>query len=237
MDTTQTTPAPRPSVDALVFDAYGTLFDVQALTAQCEADWPGQGAAVSALWRGTQLEYSWLRSLMGRYADFERVTADALAHACATLALPLSSTQTARLVDAYRRLPVFAEVPAALAALGARPGGPGRPCAILSNGTPAMLAAVVDHAGLSTAFSAILSVDALRIYKPSPRVYRHAAERLGLPPERLGFVSANGWDISGAQACGLQTFWINRRHVPPERLGAAPDHTLASLEELAGLLA
>ena len=162
--------------------------------------------------------------------------ADALAHACATLALPLSGTQTARLVDAYRRLPVFAEVPAALAALGARPGGPGRPCAILSNGTPAMLAAVVDHAGLSTAFSAILSVDALRIYKPSPRVYRHAAERLGLPPERLGFVSANGWDISGAQACGLQTFWINRRHVPPERLGAAPDHTLASLEELAGLL-
>ena len=80
MDTTQTTPTPRPSVDALVFDAYGTLFDVQALTAQCEADWPGQGAAVSALWRGTQLEYSWLRSLMGRYADFERVTADALAH-------------------------------------------------------------------------------------------------------------------------------------------------------------
>ena len=120
MDTTQTTPAPRPSVDALVFDAYGTLFDVQALTAQCEADWPGQGAAVSALWRGTQLEYAWLRSLMGRYADFERITADALAHACATLALPLSSTQTARLVDAYRRLPVFAEVPAALAALGAR---------------------------------------------------------------------------------------------------------------------
>ena len=222
---------------AYVFDAYGTLFDVHSAVARLASRIGPDAAALSELWRARQLEYSWTYSLMGRYADFERVTADALAHACATLALPLSSTQTARLVDAYRRLPVFAEVPAALAALGARPGGPGRPCAILSNGTPAMLAAVVAHAGLSTAFSTILSVDALRIYKPSPRVYRHAAERLGLPPERLGFVSANGWDISGAQACGLQTFWINRRHVPPERLGAAPDNTLASLEELAGLLA
>ena len=221
----------------IAFDAYGTLLDVHAAIARKGSPLGKNAEAVSRLWRAKQLEYSWLRSLMGRYADFERITADALAHACATLALPLSGTQTARLLDAYRRLPVFAEVPAALAALGARPGGPGRPCAILSNGTPAMLAAVVDHAGLSTAFSAILSVDALRIYKPSPRVYRHAAERLGLPPERLGFVSANGWDISGAQACGLQTFWINRRHVPPERLGAAPDHTLASLEELVGLLA
>ena len=204
---------------------------MKALTAQCEADWPGQGAAVSALWRGTQLEYSWLRSLMGRYADFERITADALAHACASHAQALTAQQSAALVAAYRQLPAFADATAALAALA------GRPCAILSNGTPAMLAAVVDHAGLSTAFSAILSVDALRIYKPSPRVYRHAAERLGLPPERLGFVSANGWDISGAHACGFQTFWINRRHAPPPQLGQTPAHTLASLEELAGLLA
>ena len=226
------TPPPlRPRLDALVFDAYGTLFDVQSLAARCEACWPGHGAAVSALWRSTQLEYAWLRSLMGRYADFEAITADALAHACASHAQALTAGQSAALVAAYRQLPAFADATAALAALA------GRPCAILSNGTPAMLEAVVLQAGLSAAFSAILSVDVLRIYKPDPHVYRYAAKQLGLPPERIGFVSANGWDISGAHACGFQTFWINRRHAPPPQLGQAPAHTLASLEELAGLLA
>lgn len=215
---------------ALVFDAYGTLFDVHSVVQRCDELWPGKGAALSQLWRSKQLEYTWLRSLMRRYRDFEGVTADALRHACAALALSADESQLRRLSEAYLSLATFPEVKDTLARLSHLR------LAILSNGSPAMLAPLVRNAGLAGAFSAVLSVDTLATYKPSPAVYELAVDSLGVPREEIGFVSSNCWDACGAKSYGFRTFWINRGGAPVDALDAAPDHVIRTLAELPPLV-
>ena len=215
---------------ALVFDAYGTLFDVHSVVALCDELWPGQGAQVSQLWRTKQLEYTWLRSLMGRYEDFAHVTEAGLEYACAVLRLPCDDARRRRLMCAYLHLATFPEVKDALAKLH------GVKLAILSNGAPAMLKDLVANAGLAAAIPHVLSVDEIGIYKPSPRVYQLAVDRLGVPAEAVGFVSSNGWDAAGAKAFGFRTFWVNRAGLPVDALGAAPDRVIGSLAELPALV-
>ena len=217
---------------ALVFDAYGTLFDVHSIARLCDELWPGNGAQLSQLWRAKQLEYTWLRSLMRRYEDFSQVTGDALGHACAALGLPLDDARRAQLLASYRKLATFPEVKGALAALKASKIR----LAILSNGSPAMLRPLVANAGLAGLIGAVLSVDARKIYKPAPAVYRLAVERLRAPKSSIGFVSSNGWDACGAKSFGFRTFWINRTGAPVDVLGAAPDHVIRGLDELPALL-
>ncbi|HET7729484.1 MAG TPA: haloacid dehalogenase type II [Usitatibacter sp.] len=215
-----------------MFDAYGTLFDVHSVTRLAESLFPGKGAALSAAWRAKQLEYTWLRSLMGGYEDFSRVTASALDWAIESLALEADERARRALVDEYRRLATFDEVPAALERLARD-----RPLAILSNGHPEMLEAVVDHNGLRERFrGGILSVHAAKIFKPAPAVYRIAEDRLGVPRAMMGFVSSNGWDAAGAKAFGFRAFWINRSGAPVERLGVRPDAVLRALDELPAAL-
>jgi 2-haloacid dehalogenase len=222
-------------VDALVFDAYGTLFDVHSITALADALLPGHGVAVSGLWRTKQLEYTWLSSLMMSASmprpDFAAVTAAALDFALAALDLQLAAPDRQRLQDAYLALAPFPDVPGALAVLAPRPRW------ILSNGTLGMLQPLVRATRLDAHLDGILSVDAAGIFKPSPRVYQLAVDRLRLAPERIGFVSSNCWDAVGAKAFGFSTFWINRTGAPVDRHGPAPDHVIASLSELPALLA
>jgi len=219
-----------PALKALVFDAYGTLFDVHSVIAECEALFPGKGASLSQLWRGKQLEYTWLRSLMGRYADFSAITGAALTTACNMLRLELSDSAARRLMDAYLVLKAFPDVTDTLARLH------GRKLAVLSNGSPVMLNAVVRHAGLDHVLDTVLSVDALRIYKPHPSVYAYAAERLQAPAGAIGFVSSNFWDVAGATSFGFRTFWINRAGAIPDALGYQPAAVLTKLSDLPALL-
>jgi 2-haloacid dehalogenase len=218
----------RPA--ALVFDAYGTLFDVHSITAAAESLWPGKGAALSQLWRTKQLEYTWLRSLMGRYEDFSHVTESALRYACAGLKLPLDDARRAQLLKGYLHLATFPEVAEALGRLR------GIRLAILSNGSPAMLEPVVFNAGLHGLITDVLSVDEVKIFKPDPRVYRIAVDRLGVPAKAIGFVSSNCWDAIGAKAFGFRTFWVNRAGAPVDEMGVRPDHELASLADLPALV-
>jgi len=215
---------------AIVFDAYGTLFDVHSVARRGEELYPGYGMALSQLWRTKQLEYTWLRSLMGRYEDFEAVTAAALRFACAALGLPWSAQSSAALMEQYVRLAPYPEVPAALAALT------GHKLAILSNGSPSLLESLVRNTGLASHFSAVLSVDPLRIYKPHPTVYQLAVDRLGIEARDIAFISSNFWDAAGATAFGFRTFWINRSGAKPDELGLRPQAVLSSLDQLPGLL-
>jgi 2-haloacid dehalogenase len=216
---------------ALVFDAYGTLFDVHAVVQRCEAFWPGRGTALSQLWRAKQLEWTWQRSLMRRYAPFSRVTREALAYACETLGLACEAARGDALMDEYRRLATYPEVPEALARLQAG----GRQLAILTNGSPDMIEPLVAHHGLR--FAAVLSVDELGVYKPAPEVYALAATRLGVPAAAIGFVSSNCWDALGARSFGFRAWWINRSGAPLDRLDFAPEGTLRGLGELPQALA
>jgi 2-haloacid dehalogenase len=219
-------------LSALVFDAYGTLFDVHSVTRRADSLFAGKGAQLSAAWRAKQLEYSWLRTLMGRYEDFDRVTRASLEWALESLGLPLDEPACAALIEEYRRLQPFPEVREALTQLSAR-----RPLAILSNGHPGMLEAVVDHNGMRALFrGGILSVDAVKRFKPEPSVYRIAEEALGMPRATVGFVSSNGWDAAGAKSFGFHVFWLNRSGAPAERLSAPPDRILTSLAELPAAL-
>ena len=217
-------------LQALVFDAYGTLFDVHSVVARCEELWPGKGEAISNLWRSKQLEYTWLRSLMGRYQDFETVTADALRYACDVLSLECDEVRAGNLMEGYRHLETFPEVKEVLAALA------GRKRAILSNGSPDMLAAAVNSSGLAGAFDAVISVDPLKVYKPDPRVYQLAVDALGVERSRIGFVSSNCWDACGAQSFGFHAFWINRAGAPVDQLGTKPENMLTTLVDLSGQL-
>jgi 2-haloacid dehalogenase len=221
-----------PPLRAIVFDAYGTLFDVHSVIALCERLWPGKGAALSQLWRSKQLEYTWQRSLMRRYEDFERITGASLSHACRALGLPLDEGHRDSLMSAYLRLSTFPEVPGALATLKVSK----LKLAILSNGSPAMLRPLVAAAGLGSQIKTIISVDARKIYKPAPAVYRLAVERLRTPKTAVGFVSSNCWDACGAKSFGFRTFWINRNGAPVDELGATPDHVIGSLGELPALI-
>ena len=221
-------------IGALVFDAYGTLFDVQSVATVAERLAPGRGAALSQLWRTKQLEYSWLQSLMlsstQRREDFAAITAHALDFAADALQLPMTAATRHRLLDAYLDLSPYPDAAPALAALAPMPR------VILSNGTRAMLEPLAAATGIAEHLDAVLSVDAAGIYKPSPRVYQLAVESLQLPAAEIGFVSSNGWDVVGAKAFGLTAIWVNRAGAPTERHGPRPDHTIASLAELPGLV-
>ena len=217
---------------ALVFDAYGTLFDVHSVSSLADTLFPGKGMALSQAWRTRQLEYTWLLSLMDRYEDFNRVTAASLDWAIESLRIVAGDGAKEALVNEYRRLAMFPEVPAALEALAAA-----RPLAILSNGHPEMLEAVVDHYGIRDRFrGGILSVHAAGIFKPHPSVYQLAEESLGVPRALMGFVSSNGWDAAGAKAFGFRAYWVNRANAPVERLGFPPDEVIRDLSELGRVL-
>jgi 2-haloacid dehalogenase len=210
---------------AFVFDAYGTLFDVHSVVEAGRAV-SGDPQALSTLWRQKQLEYTWLRALMGRYEDFWAVTEAALRWALARLGLRAGEADIATLMEAYLSLATFPEVPDALAAMA------GTPLGILSNGSPRMLAAAVRSSGLEGRFAHVLSVDAVRTYKPSPAVYELGTRAFGLPAADILFVSSNGWDVAGAKAFGYRTCWCNRLGAPTENLGVTPDLEVQRLDEI-----
>jgi 2-haloacid dehalogenase len=216
------------SLDALVFDAYGTLFDVHSVVSRCESFWPGKGAALSQLWRTKQLEYTWQRSLMQRYVPFSQVTREALAYACEALGLQLTVTQMEALMGEYQMLSPFKDVQGALRRLAEYK------TAILTNGSPDMIEPLVKQSGL--ALDAVLSVDAVKIFKPAPQVYELASTQLTVPANRIGFVSSNGWDALGAKSFGFAVYWINRAGAPVDRLGFKPDAVLKSLGDLPEVL-
>ncbi|WP_328734005.1 haloacid dehalogenase type II [Falsiroseomonas selenitidurans] len=220
-------------IRACVFDAYGTLFDFGSAAAGCAASLGDKAAPLTALWRDRQLQYSWLRALQGRYVPFWQVTGEALDHALAVLGLAQDAALRARLMDLYFSLGAYPEVPALLRDLRQA----GYATAILSNGSPDMLAAAVRGAGLEAAFDAVLSVDAVASFKPDPRVYQLAPDRLGVAPGAIAFVSANAWDAHAAAAFGFRAIWCNRTGQPAERLPGTPSAEIRTLSELPGLLA
>jgi len=218
---------------AVIFDAYGTLFDVASVAAACTAV-TSEPEALVGLWRAKQLEYSFVRSLMGpaAYADFWTITADALDFAAEKLGLNLSPADRNRALQGWLEVQPYPEVKSTLDLLASD----GRRCVILSNGSPSMLDAALTSAGIAERFHAVLSVDAVRIFKPHPRVYQLALDALATPPAELLFISSNGWDAAGARAFGLPVGWVNRTAAPLERLGFAPDIVLADLSALPPLL-
>jgi 2-haloacid dehalogenase len=219
-------------IGACVFDAYGTLFDVHSAAARAADALGDKAQPLSALWRQKQLEYTWLRSLMGHHADFWQVTGDALDFAMAGVGLNDPALRQ-RLMQLYLSLTAYDDVAPALALL--RAGG----CktAILSNGEPGMLAAAVDSAGIAPLLDLVLSIEDVGIYKPDPRVYQLAVDRLGLPPARIAFVSTNAWDAAGAAHFGFRVAWMNRFGAQPERLGVSPTAVITGLAELPPLVA
>ncbi len=223
--------APLAGVRAVVFDAYGTLFDV-ASAAERTRDLLGDRAGpLAELWRQKQLQYTWLRALMGRHADFWQVTGDSLDYALDALRIGAPDLRR-RLMEAYERIGPCADAHDALSRLKAG----GLRVAVLSNGAPRMLAAAVRSAGLDELVDQTLSVEAVGIYKPHPSVYKLAVDRLGVWPAELGFVSANGWDAWGAKAAGLRVAWCNRAGLPRERLGEPPDVEITTLTQLAAAI-
>ena len=228
-------PAPDAAfsgIRACVFDAYGTLFDVASAARTC-SDVLGADAAtrLAAMWRDKQLDYTWLRAAQGRHADFRQVTGDALDFSLEALAIDAPGLRD-RLMALYMTLSPYEEVPDVLTRLKAA----GMRIAILSNGTPAMLAAAVESAAIGAFIDETLSVEAVGVYKPHPAVYQLAVEQLGVRAEEISFQSSNGWDIHAASAFGLRTVWCNRTGQPRERLPGAPDREIATLRELPSIL-
>jgi 2-haloacid dehalogenase len=223
--------APLVGVKACVFDAYGTLFDFAAAAKGCR-DVLGEGIdRLTALWREKQLQYTWLRALQGRHADFWQITGDALDFAVETLAIEQPGLRD-RLMGLYLTLEAFPEVPDVLARLKRA----NVRTAILSNGSPKMLDAVVNAAGLDALLDAVLSVEEVGVYKPHPKVYQLAVDRLGIPAAAIAFQSSNAWDAYAASAFGMQVVWCNRYGQRPERLPGAPDRIVKSLAELPRLV-
>lgn len=220
-------------IRACVFDAYGTLFDFASAADGCADVLGDKAGPLTALWRDKQLQYSWLRGLQGRYVPFWQVTGDALDFALETLGLPADGPLRERLMNLYRTLGTFPEVPGVLRALREA----GFATAILSNGSPDMLASAVEGAGLAGAFDAVISVDEVGNFKPDPRVYQRAVDRLGVPAEAIAFQSSNAWDAHAASAFGMRVVWCNRYSQRRERLPGIPDHEIHSLAELPALLA
>jgi 2-haloacid dehalogenase len=243
------------TIKAVVFDAYGTLYDVQSVAAVTEEAFPGYGEIVTQIWRIKQLEYTWLRSLMRRYQDFSVITRDSLAYALRVLGLEHERGVFEHIMDKYLHLDLYPDAAGALAAMG------DRKLAILSNGSTGMLDALVANSGLGRVLDATISVDAKQTFKPAPEAYSLIEQRLGVAPEEVLFVSSNPWDVCGAKAFGLNVAWIER--VTPEamalacvrsdfvapltmfkairtqmdELGLEPDHRIHTLAELPGLVA
>jgi 2-haloacid dehalogenase len=214
-----------------VFDAYGTLFDYASAAARCRDVLGDQVTPLTALWREKQLQYTWLRSLQGRYVSFRQLTEDALEFSLEALGLEDSGLR-ARLMNLYSSLDYFPEVPAMLARLRAA----GLKTAILSNGSPDMLASTLAYTGLTHHFQAVLSVEEVGVYKPHPKVYQLAVERLGVSRAAISFQSSNSWDAYAASAFGLRTVWCNRYGQKAERLPGKPDFEVRSLAQLPPLL-
>ena len=243
------------TIKAVVFDAYGTLYDIQSVADVTEQAFPGYGEIITQIWRIKQLEYSWLRSLMRRYEDFSIVTRDSLAYTLRVLGLKRDDTAFERVMDKYLHLDLYPDAPGTLAALKDKKR------AILSNGSPEMLNALVANSGLEAVLDATISVDAKKIFKPSPQAYALIESTLDVPPREVLFVSSNPWDACGAKAFGLNVAWIER--VTPEtlaracvdnaaiapltmfkalrtqmdELGVTPDHRIHSLSELPRVVA
>lgn len=213
---------------AFVFDAYGTLFDVHAAVARHAASIGPEAARLSEIWRGKQLEYSWVLSLAGRYEPFWTLTERALDTALARCPAVDSAIKPA-LLDAYRVLDAYPEVGDVLDILRGR----GFATGILSNGSPGMLASAVSSAGLGDRLDHVLSVEATKIFKTSPRTYALVPEAFGARPDEIVFVSSNRWDVAGAAAFGFKTVWINRGGLPEEYSDLAP---IAILDDLRGLV-
>jgi 2-haloacid dehalogenase len=243
------------SIKAVVFDAYGTLYDIQSVAEVTEQAFPGHGEMITQIWRIKQLEYTWLRSLMRRYQDFSDITRESLAYTLRILGLKHDSGVFERIMEKYLHLDLYPDAAAALAAMA------DRKLAILSNGSTAMLNALVKNSGLDSVLDATISIDAKKIFKPSPDAYSLIEAVLGVPPAQVLFVSSNPWDALGAKAFGLNVAWIER--VTPEamaqaciksdlispltmfkairtqmdELGLAPDYRIRSLADLPALVA
>jgi 2-haloacid dehalogenase len=243
------------SIKAVVFDAYGTLYDIQSVASVTEEAFPGYGEIITQIWRIKQLEYTWLRSLMRHYRDFSEITRDSLAYTLRVLGLEQDSAVFGRLIDKYLHLDLYPDATAALAAMHEVK------LAILSNGSPAMLNALVENSGLASALNATISVDAGKVFKPAPEAYGLIETVLGVAPAQVLFVSSNPWDAAGAKAFGLNVAWIER--VTPEamaldcvdneliapltmfrairtqmdELGLEPDYRIRTLAELPALVA
>jgi 2-haloacid dehalogenase len=220
-------------VAACVFDAYGTLYDFNSAAARCGDALAEKAEPLSSLWRLKQLQYTWLRSLMGAYVPFRQVTGDALDFACAALGIADQALRE-RLMNLYLELDCYSDVTAALERLAKA----GIRLAILSNGSPDMLEAAARSSGLDGVLEASLSVDSVGVFKPDRRVYQLAADHFRLPPRRIAFFSSNGWDAHGGAHFGFQTVWLNRTGQPAERIPGAVTlerKTLADLPALLGL--
>ena len=218
--------APR----AVVFDAYGTLFDVYSVGLLAEQLFPGQGNALSLLWRDKQIEYTRLTSMGGRYRPFWDLTRAGLRYAALRLNLPLDDAAEAQLMNQYRHLSAFPENHDVLRELKAR----GVPCAILSNGDPEMLGVAVKSAGFEPFLDHVLSVDAVKRYKTDPAAYALGPQALGIPARQILFVSSNGWDAIGATWHGYTTLWVNRQNLPLEQLDTEPTRIGTSLRDVLG---
>lgn len=208
---------------AVAFDAYGTLYDVYSVQQKCEDVYPGFGERISRTWRQKQLEYSWLRTLAGRYVDFWDVTKDALRYTLDVFELDFDEQTIESIMETYLHLQTYPEVKSALEAF--RP----RSLSILSNGSPRMLEAVTAATGLDEYIETIYSVDALHLYKPRPEVYQLCADGLGFDLADILFVSSNAWDVAGAKSFGFSVGWVNRFGLPMDRLGVAPDFESSDL--------
>lgn len=231
-DTTTGTDADLSGVRVCVFDAYGTLFDVASAARHLKDELGDQWEPLSDAWRAKQLQYTWLRSLMGRYVDFHQVTRDALAFAMDSVGLK-DDALAHRLMDLYDRLDAYPEVPGILRALK----DSGRSTAILSNGAPGMLRAAVGAAGLDGLLDDTLSVDGLRMYKPHPDTYSLATSRFGVAPQEIAFFSSNGWDAAGAAEFGFRVVWVNRTEQPREHLPSSPEAEVRDLRAINRLFA
>lgn len=216
------------AVQAVVFDAYGTLFDVYSISALAEKLFRGNGEKLAALWRRKQIEYTQLRTLCSTYKPFWEVTQDALVYSCRSLGLDLDLKAQHALMSQYAKLEPFAECADVLEQLKSQ----GFKLAVLSNGNPEMLSTVVKAAGLQARLSHLLSVDSVRKFKTAPEAYQLGPDIFGLPPKNMLFVSSNCWDICGAGWFGYKTFWVNRSGTPIEELGVVPNGEGRSLSDL-----
>jgi len=243
------------TINAVVFDAYGTLYDIQSVAAVTEQAFPGYGDIITQIWRIKQLEYTWFRSLMRRYEDFSVVTRESLAYTLRVLGLSYDATAFDRIMEKYLHLDLYPDASSALASLK------GKKLAILSNGSSGMLNALVKNTGLDRVLDATISVDRKRVFKPAPEAYTLIEEVLGTRPDEVLFVSSNPWDACGAKSFGLNVAWIERVTpqamaeaciksdvVPPltmfkalrtqmDELGVTPDHCIRTLSELSSLIA
>ena len=219
------------NIKACVFDAYGTLFDVDA-AARTEKENLGENwKIISDTWRLKQLQYTWLRSLQGNYKDFWSITEDALDFALASANMPDPSLKK-RLMDLYLKLSAYDEVPGTLKKLKAA----GFKCAILSNGSPEMLQAAVENAGIADLLDGVFSVADVKVFKPHPKVYELAVEKLGIEARHISFQSSNGWDAYSAKDFGFNTIWCNRFEQADERLPASPDCQIRNLTQMLPIL-